>query len=673
MLSLLVFLFACSSNPPQKIDKSSTSPPDWSTEESIELIEALGFWEEGKTLFQDSFFVEASSNFDSALARLYSAKQSDSLDSSLREEIQVLEDSAVQYLVMAAAGANAQNREVPWNEYWDIGMEDVSPEELKEADSILKGIDPNAYTLPITLPLHPSVQKAIVYLSGSGRKFFGVWLNRLERYKAILEPEIVAAGLPPDIIYLAMVESGFNAKAYSPAAASGVWQFIEGTGRRYNLQHNWWLDERRDVIKATRAATSYLGDLYKEFGDWYLAMAAYNCGENRIRRQLKIDSTISFWEMNLPRETDFYVPKILAAMIIGHQPEKFGFVLNSEPALYWDTVTVVHPLSLETVAGCIEREESLVRELNPDLRRWTTPPGAASHVLKIPQGTRDVFVACYDKMDKSALVRWQQHRVKRRETLAGIAMRYGVSARNIQKANGLRNRRVKVGQMLVIPIAALSEIENVERATEQRVNTPVIEKERPQNYTVRRGDNLYDIARRFRISVRDLQVANDLASGSIKAGQKLSIPEAGFSQNNSNNTAQSVSAESQSVSYKYYRVRRGDILASIAKKVNVSVEQLMQLNELPNTSIKAGQRLRYLNHAMDASVSDDADGQVSVMESSAKVPNVSPNTSALYYRIRRGDTLWDIARRFKTTITQIRSLNPNLPDNVPAGKRIRVR
>jgi len=590
----VAFLSSCSQSGPKKISKeqtSSLSGQDDSTlaGKTLLLAEAVSFWEEGKNLFKDSLFIEAGSVLDSALLRLYQARQSINLDSAEIFEINSLRDTVIQYLVLAGAGARNQTNLYSWNPEIDSVYQGVSVEDLEETDTLLVGINLENFSLPLELPLNPRIKKAIAFFTGPGRKTFGTWLDRSEKFKQLILPEIKKAGLPADLVYLSMIESGFNPKAYSPAAASGLWQFIEPTGRRYGLEHNWWIDERRDILLSTRAALAYLGDLYREFKDWNMAMAAYNCGENRIRRQLRLDSSVTYWRMNLPRETDLYVPRILAAMIISSNPEKFGFTPQFEALLEWDTLTVFHPLSLESVSQCLQREESEIHDLNPDLRRWTTPPSAQSHVLKIPLGTRDQFQSCYEAMDKTQLVRMQQHRVRRKETLAGIAIRFGVSIKSIQRANGLKSRRIKVGQTLVIPLTALagastgSSPEPLAVAPATNLNSVL-----PSEYRVRSGDNLFDIARSHQVSIQHIQEANNLTSGSIFVGQKLIIPPS--------NQGQALSGtphrQRQPV-YGVYRVRRGENLGIIARKLDVTPVQLKIWNKLRSTRIHPGQKLKY--------------------------------------------------------------------------------
>src|SRR5690606_17322810 len=227
-------------------------------------------------------------------------------------------------------------------DYIDHEIEEVSLASLEDLEALIARLPDRNFELPLPSPLPHSVLQAMRVFTGSGRGYFEKWLLRRGRYEDMIVGKLEARGMPRDLLYLSMIESGFNPRAWSHASASGLWQFISGTGRRYGLKDDWWEDPRRDPLRATDAALDYLEDLYGEFGDWHQSMAAYNCGEGRIRRQLRNDPTLTYWDMQLPKETRYYVPKILAAMIIGRNPAVFGFntVGLEHPPLAYDTITV---------------------------------------------------------------------------------------------------------------------------------------------------------------------------------------------------------------------------------------------------------------------------------------------------------------------------------------------
>lgn len=267
---------------------------------------------------------------------------------------------------------------------WDPSIE----EELKKGDQRL-GID---------VPIHVNrqVKAYLVYFSTERKNIIRKYLARSTRYLPMIREIFQEHGLPEDLAYLAMIESGFNPHAYSPAHACGMWQFIKSTGSRYGLSINDYVDERRDPEKSTHAAAKYLSDLYKQFGSWYLAAASYNCGEGRVQRELDNSTHKSFWDLAgnqcLPDETKNYVPQMIAATLIAKTPEKFGFQgVPYLPPLQYDTVKIDETTSLTAAAAACNVSPEEIQILNPELRRNITPPGVGSYTLKLPKGKADAF------------------------------------------------------------------------------------------------------------------------------------------------------------------------------------------------------------------------------------------------------------------------------------------
>ncbi|HEX7050496.1 MAG TPA: LysM peptidoglycan-binding domain-containing protein [Longimicrobiales bacterium] len=355
----------------------------------------------------------------------------------------------------------------------------------------------------------------IDFLTGENRDKTRLWLERVGRYGPMIRAALRERGMPEDLLYLAMIESGLSPRAYSRANASGLWQFISETGRRYGLEVSGYVDERRDPIEATRAALDYLEDLYDQFGSWYLAAAAYNTGENRVERILRQraggargDDAL-FWKIDqyLPRETRDYVPLMLAAGHIAKEPEKYGFKgLELQRPLRFDTVRVPGATSLRAVAKAAEVDYDVIKQLNPHLVRGTTPPDRP-WAVRLPPGRRRVFANNFARMDREERMALLDHVVRRGETLSHIARRYGTTVRALQEANGwLDPRRLAVGQRIRVPVAG----------TFGRAEW--------RYYLVRRGDSLWAISRRYGVSVRQLQAWNDLGRRSrILPGQRLRI------------------------------------------------------------------------------------------------------------------------------------------------------
>lgn len=313
---------------------------------------------------------------------------------------------------------------------------------------------------------HPKVDKWIHYFETDGRSTFTKWLVRSENYKSVLLPLLQESGLPKELIFLAMIESGFNNIAYSRARATGTWQFMAGTARLYGLKINYWIDERRDPVKATIAAANFLKDLYGTFDDWYLAMAAYNAGPGRINRAIRRLKTRDFWKIAESRyirsETKNYVPKMLAALQIASNPSKYGFIYK--PSLYEytpnATVTVKRPIRLDEIADALDIPKKYLRRWNPELIKGITPPlnrlGGHPYKLRIPQRYVEQFAAIKPTLAHLEIKDVKMHKIRRGETLSQIARRYKVSLKKLMRMNPkLRPKRLRPGKKIAIPIPAV--------------------------------------------------------------------------------------------------------------------------------------------------------------------------------------------------------------------------
>jgi len=451
-----------------------------------------------------------------------------------------------------------------------------------ESEAGLELEDDVPYDVPIDW--NEKVENSIRYFQVDNRKAFATWLNRCGRYQEMMQGILNKYGLPEDLIYMALIESGFNPQAYSWAHASGPWQFISSTGKLYGLTYDWWLDERRDPVKSTHAAAKYLKNLYEEFGDWRLALAGYNCGEVRVRRAISSAGTRDFWRLHLPRQTRNYVPLFMAATIIAKSPEKYGFTVQPEPPLRYDEVTIDDCTDLKVVASCSHSSVDEIRELNPELRRWCTPPNHKDYVLKIPPGTRDAFVANYALVPESEKVSWQRHKIQRGETLSKIARHYGTSVRAIADANSLRSsHRIIAGKYLLIPIGPYSGSSASLASTSSSHGQTSGEK---LIYTVKKGDALSRIAASFGVGLSQLRRWNNLRSGAyIYPGDKLTIYLS------SGGTASVAGRED--FTELIYTVKRGDTLWDIAQDFGINLAELIQDNGLRDPSrIKPGSKLK---------------------------------------------------------------------------------
>lgn len=477
------------------------------------------------------------------------------------------------------------------------------------------------------LPIDANEQVAasIHFFQTRGRETWTAWMRRSGRYREIILPILRKEGLPEDLLFLAMIESGFNPRAYSRAHAVGLWQFMSATGKREGLTIDHWVDERRDPVRSTKAAATHLRGLYKRFGDWRLAAAAYNSGSGRVRRAIDKAGSRDFWALDLPRETRNYVPLLMAAAVIAKSPETFGFQLpEPEAPIRWDEVQLKRFVHLETASGLLGPKADL-RQLNPELRRPITPPMAKNYHLKVPPGTGKRLLAQLAKLPASAQPGVYEYAVQRGDNLWTIARAFGVSSSMIADANDVRgDGLIRPGQTLYIPV--------------QGGRPPA----NGLTHSVRSGESLWTIAKRFGTSVADLRRWNGLTESVIRPGQKLTVG----SQPTRLVTANRRVTTTDDRGRPTHQVRDGESLWSIARQYDVRIHQLRTWNALPSSLIKPGQQL-YVSGAEEA---------VSI------------------YTVVRGDTLYSIARKFGLDANDIaQQNNMSLTSSLLTGMELRIR
>ncbi len=377
--------------------------------------------------------------------------------------------------------------------------------------------------------LNDAVLACIDLYQGRLRDWFAAALARGGRYMPDIRKVFEEEGIPQDLAYVALVESAFKTNALSRAKAKGVWQFISATGKRYGLDQDWWVDERSDPEKATRAAAKYLKELHGLLGDWNLALAGYNAGENKVIRGISRYATNDYWKLRKTRafrtETKNYVPMIHAAIVVAKAPEQYGFHVTFEPVFAYETASVAGPVDLRIVAECLETSIDDVRGLNPELRRMATP-ASASYPLRVPEGRATLLGECLDKVPPERRVQFRTHEVTRGQTFYTIARKYGIRSQDLADANGLSIRRtLSVGQELIIPIEPKTA---TSRAAAGAVVTASLQPPSSASrvrlsYRIRPGDTLGNIAARYGTTVRELQSWNGLRSTRITAGRLLTI------------------------------------------------------------------------------------------------------------------------------------------------------
>ena len=526
----------------------------------------------------------------------------------------------------------------------EIAVEDSSVEETEavamdaetlEDMALLAGADQSApeeegetvaeETVAFDLPIveNAKVRYFVDYYSGRGRSGFRRWLERSGHYLPMMREVFAAEELPLDLTYLAMIESGFNPRAYSRAKAVGLWQFMASTGRMYGLNNNWWWDERRDPLKATRAAARHLKDLYRRFDDWYLAIAAYNAGSGKVERAIRRTGSRDFWRLchtrHLRKETKNYLPKLLAVLLIAKEPEKYGFSdLNYQAPLKFDIAKLPSSTDVEIIARLCGVSYKEVGALNPELKRWCTPPAIKNYEIRLPAGKLKTFEEKYAQIPADRRANYQRHRIRSGDTLIGIAKRYGIRSKDIVALNNIRNpRTLRLGRDIILPLRP-----GTGRVPEMLDDGYV--RSRQERYRVRRGDSLWTIARRFGVSTAQLCAWNGIGKDTVLRPGKVLRVAGGAKVSKSGRSGGT------------YRVQSGDSLWTISRRFGVSTAQLCAWNGISKSTV-----LR--------------PGKVLQVADSAKVSRSGRSEGT--YRVRSGDSLWTISRRFGVSTAQLCAWN----------------
>jgi membrane-bound lytic murein transglycosylase D len=478
----------------------------------------------------------------------------------------------------------------------------------------------------ISVVENEKVRYFIDYYANRGSRGFRRWLERSGRYLPMMQAIFAEEGLPRDLTYLAMIESGFNEKACSRANAVGPWQFMAGTGKMYGLQNEWWRDERRDPIKSTIAAAHHLRDLHARFeGDWNLAIAAYNAGAGKVSQAIRNSGSRDFWKLSreghLHTETRNYLPKLFAVLHIAKNPAKYGFEdIHYQEPLAYDEVALPSSTDLDIVARLCGVEYDAIQRLNPELKRWCTPPGIKDYKLRIPVGKRDVFLTAYAGIPANQRANYSHYRIRSGDTLGALAARFGVKTRDIMTLNHIKSpRSLRIGTDLILPLSPDYAQNALASLGDDYDRTPV------RSHKVRQGDTLWKIARRYNMTPAQLAAKNGMrVDGVLRPGKVLKV--AG-------------SAAVPARSAETYKVRSGDNLWTIAKRFGVSTDRLCAWNDLSKASV--------LKPGM-------------VLKLSGVATGTQPRK--IVYQVRSGDSLWSISRRFSLSVVKIRNWN-NLANN----------
>ena len=482
-------------------------------------------------------------------------------------------------------------------------------------------IEETSYDFPIVI--NKQVEAYLDIFQNRQNKTFRRWLARSGKYLPMFLKELRDAGLPEDLAYLAMIESGFNQRAYSRAKAVGLWQFIKGTGKQYNLRIDRYVDERRHAEKSTKAAVAFLSDLYAEFGDWHLAVAGYNAGAGKIRRGLKRYKTDDFWSLAQHRylrlETKRYVPKLIAAILISKNPEQYGFTdINYEAPLAYETLRVGPGLSLDAVGLICNTNSKQIKQLNQELKTGRTPLNKSHYEVQIPIGSSELAASNLPRLHSVVSTGYKTHVIRKGDTLSKICKRYNINKTTLLKINSLRSSKLIAGNHLRIPYSS-TRYRLLAKGSEGNIATNDL-----ILHTIKPGETISKIAGSYNVPADLIVTWNGLKSiHKIRAGQQLAlyIEDAGNSvvltekapapakraavtANNSSSMITlaeqkkfSIITEATPAKSKvtWYQVRPGDSLWTIARKFNLSTKQLKSWNKLTSNRIHPGIKLKISN------------------------------------------------------------------------------
>lgn len=542
---------ACGSNPkpqtpaPAPAPQTAPAPVPPPADPIATLIEtSQRHFVAGERELQLGHLEQARLEFDKAVDVLLESPYGARTDARLREHFDRLVDriNAFEMTALAQGDGFVEKPYEPASidELLKIATFPKPAADLATAEAVKADLAATKHDVPI--PQNSRVLSYVELFQGKLRDYIQESLTRGTKYLPMIQEVFRAEGLPLDLAYIPIIESGFKTNALSRASAKGPWQFMKATAIEQGLKHNWYIDERSDPEKATIAAAKYLKTLHKLFdGDWHLVLAAYNGGMGRVQRAIRRAGVTDFWKLSassryLPRETREYVPLILAAIIVARNPAQYGFEIVAESPIEYDTVTVPRPIDLRRVAEWTGSSIDQIQALNPELRRWTTPLKATNYELKIPSGTAGDFHARLASASPDDLVTVNWYTVRRGETLTTIARKLRVSRVDLAEANHMSVRaRLRIGQQLVIPSAPRTLLaRNTKPAPPRSVASRAIagsadvpdtpaRAARTITYRVKRGDTLFGIAQLFDTTVSKIKSLNGLRSNRINPGDRLRI------------------------------------------------------------------------------------------------------------------------------------------------------